>query len=102
SARVLERAGELRGDGVDATAAVADLTIAAEVGRLRAEVGAIDILVNNAGMGSLAWPSVDKAFLTMSEAEWDRGIETSLKTAFLVTRAFLPAMVETGYGRIVN
>ncbi|TPM02774.1 SDR family oxidoreductase [Mesorhizobium sp. B2-3-11] len=102
SARVMERAGELRGEGIDATAAVADLTIAAEVERLRAEVGAVDILVNNAGMGSLASPSVDRTFLTMSEAEWDQGIETSLKTAFLVTRAFLPAMVEAGYGRIVN
>ncbi|MBZ9997038.1 SDR family oxidoreductase [Mesorhizobium sp. BH1-1-4] len=102
SARVLERAGELRGEGIDAMAAVANLTIAAEVERLRAEVGAVDILVNNAGMGSLTTPSVDKAFLAMSEAEWDQGIETSLKTAFLVTRTFLPAMVEAGYGRIVN
>ncbi|RUT83941.1 SDR family oxidoreductase, partial [Mesorhizobium sp. M7A.T.Ca.US.000.02.2.1] len=32
----------------------------------------------------------------------DQGIDVSLKTAFLVTKAFLPAMVEAGYGRIVN
>ncbi|RVD46994.1 SDR family NAD(P)-dependent oxidoreductase, partial [Mesorhizobium sp. M8A.F.Ca.ET.023.02.2.1] len=76
SARVLERAVELRGEGIDAKAAIADLTIAAEVERLRAEVGAVDILVNNAGMGSLASPSIDKTFLTMSEAEWDQGIDT--------------------------
>ncbi|MEO5758389.1 MAG: SDR family NAD(P)-dependent oxidoreductase [Mesorhizobium sp.] len=102
SVRVNDRAAELRSEGIDATAVVADLTIAAEVERLRAAVGAVDILVNNAGMGSLASPSVDKAFLSMSEAEWDQGIEVSLKTAFLVTKAFLPAMVEAGYGRIVN
>ncbi len=57
---------------------------------------------SNAGMGSLASPSVDKAFLSMTEAEWDQGIDVSLKTAFLVTKAFLPAMVAAGYGRIVN
>lgn len=102
SARVLDRAAELRAEGIDANAAVADLTSAAEVERLRATAGAVDILVNNAGMGSLASPSVDKAFLAMTEADWDRGIDVSLKTAFLVTRAFLPAMVEAGHGRIVN
>jgi len=102
SARVLDRAGELSAEGIDASAAVADLTLAADVARLRETVGAVDILVNNAGMGSLASPSVDKAFLAMSEAEWDRGIDVSLKTAFLVTRAFLPAMVAAGHGRIVN
>ena len=102
SARVLDRAAELCAEGIDAAGAVADLTIAADVVRLRARVDAVDILVNNAGMGSLASPSVDKAFLSMTEADWDRGIDVSLKTAFLVTRAFLPAMVEAGYGRIVN
>ncbi|WP_245465748.1 MULTISPECIES: SDR family NAD(P)-dependent oxidoreductase [unclassified Mesorhizobium] len=102
SARVLDRAVGLRAEGIDAKAVVADLTMAADVARLRAEVGAVDILVNNAGMGSLASPSVDKAFLAMTEADWDQGIDVSLKTAFLVTKAFLPAMVEAGYGRIVN
>jgi 3-oxoacyl-[acyl-carrier protein] reductase len=102
SARVLDRAAELCAAGFDAKAVVADLTIATDVARLRADAGAVDILVNNAGMGSLASPSVDKAFVAMTEAEWDRGIEVSLKTAFLVTHAFLPAMVDAGYGRIVN
>lgn len=102
STRVLDRAAELRGEGIEAIAAVADLTVAADVARLLAAVGAVDILVNNAGMGSLASPSVDKAFLSMTEADWNQGIDVSLKTAFLVTRAFLPAMVEAGYGRIVN
>ncbi|TSE12294.1 SDR family oxidoreductase [Mesorhizobium intechi] len=102
SGRVLDRAAELCAEGIAAVGVVADLTKAAEVGRLRADVGAVDILVNNAGMGSLASPSVDKAFVAMTEADWDQGIEVSLKTAFLVTHAFLPAMVEAGYGRIVN
>ncbi|TPK78967.1 SDR family oxidoreductase [Mesorhizobium sp. B2-4-12] len=102
SARVMDRAAELRGEGIDATAAVADLTLAADVARLQVAAGAVDILVNNAGMGSLASPSADKAFVSMTEADWDQGIDVSLKTAFLVTKAFLPAMVEAGYGRVVN
>jgi 3-oxoacyl-[acyl-carrier protein] reductase len=102
SARVIDRAGELSAEGIDASAAVADLTLAADVAGLRESVGAVDILINNAGMGSLASPSVDKAFVAMTEADWDQGIDVSLKTAFLVTRAFLPAMVAAGYGRIVN
>lgn len=102
SARVLDRAAALSAEGIDAAAAVADLTVAADVARLREWVGAVDILVNNAGMGSLASPSVDKAFLSMTEADWDQGIDVSLKTAFLVTKAFLPAMIAAGYGRIVN
>ncbi|RUW59046.1 SDR family oxidoreductase [Mesorhizobium sp. M7A.F.Ca.US.008.03.1.1] len=102
SARVLDRAAELCAEDIDAKAVVADLTIADDVARLRAEVGAVDILVNNAGMSSLASPSADKAFLAMTEADWDQGIDVSLKTAFLVTKAFLPAMIEAGYGRIVN
>src|SRR5947209_2625213 len=63
SARVLDRAAELRAEGIAATAVVADLTKAADVARLRADVGAVDILVNNAGMGSLASPSIDKTFV---------------------------------------
>ncbi|MER8523579.1 SDR family NAD(P)-dependent oxidoreductase [Mesorhizobium sp. M0700] len=38
SARVLDRAAELCAEGINAKAAVADLTIAAEVARLRADI----------------------------------------------------------------
>src|SRR6185312_4954509 len=38
----------------------------------------------------------------LTEYDWDRGIDVSLKTAFLVTQAFLPRMVEKGHGRVVN
>jgi len=102
SERVRQRAAELRDLGLEVRAAVADLTRAAEVRRLRAEIGPVDTLVNNAGMGSLAQPAVQKGFLELDEAEWDRGLDVSLKTAFLATRAFLPDMVAAGHGRVVN
>ncbi|RUU61613.1 SDR family NAD(P)-dependent oxidoreductase [Mesorhizobium sp. M2C.T.Ca.TU.002.02.1.1] len=102
SARVEQRAEELRGEGLDISAVVADLTLSSDVERLSAETGEIDILVNNAGMGTVAQPALQRRFLDLSESDWDRGIDVSLKTAFLSTRGFLAGMVERGHGRVVN
>ncbi|CDX54745.1 Short-chain dehydrogenase/reductase SDR [Mesorhizobium plurifarium] len=102
SARVEQRAEELRGQGLDISAVVADLTLSGDVERLGSEVGDIDILVNNAGMGTVAQPALQRRFLDLSESDWDRGIDVSLKTAFLSTRGFLAGMVERGHGRVVN
>lgn len=102
SERIHLRAEELRGQGYDVTSYVADLTEAKDVMRLREQVGPVDVLVNNAGMGSIAAPAVQREFLALSEADWDIGIDVTLKTAFLVTRAFLEPMVERRRGRIVN
>ncbi|MDX8457542.1 SDR family NAD(P)-dependent oxidoreductase [Mesorhizobium humile] len=102
SARVEQRAEELRADGLDVRAVVADLTLSSDVERLSAEAGEIDILVNNAGMGTVAQPALQRRFLDLSESEWDRGIDVSLKTAFLSTRGFLAGMVRRGHGRVVN
>jgi 3-oxoacyl-[acyl-carrier protein] reductase len=100
--RVLDRAAELAGLGFDAVGHVGDLTKASDVARLRAAVGNVDVLVNNAGMGTQARPALDKSLVDIGEDEWDHEIAVSLKTAFMVTKAFLPAMLARGYGRIVN
>jgi 3-oxoacyl-[acyl-carrier protein] reductase len=102
SNRIFERAKELLAEGIEVKAAAADLTDAAQVERLHAEIGDVDILVNNAGMGTAAQPAVQKLFMELTESDWNRGIDVSLKTAFLVTRAFLSKMVENGHGRVVN
>lgn len=102
SDRIHRRAEELRAQHLNVTSLVSDLTNAEEVSRLRERVGAIDILINNAGMGSVTTPAVQRQFLALTEADWDAGIDVSLKTAFLVTRAFLGAMTERRRGRIVN
>lgn len=102
SERIHLRAGELRAQGHNVTSHVADLTKADEVLRLRKLVGPVDVLINNAGMGSTVTPAVQRDFLALSEADWDIGIDVTLKTAFLVTRAFLGSMVESRLGRIVN
>ncbi|TIR26875.1 MAG: SDR family oxidoreductase [Mesorhizobium sp.] len=102
SARVEQRAGELRAEGLDVRAVMADLTVSGDVERLCSQAGEIDVLVNNAGMGTVAQPALQRRFVELSESDWDRGIDVSLKTAFLSTRGFLAGMVQRGHGRVVN
>ncbi len=76
---------------------VLDVTDAAAVERVAAEVGRIDLLVNNAGTGG-----VGGATWTKDAAAWWRVVEVNLLGPFLCSRAFLPGMCERGDGRIVN
>jgi 3-oxoacyl-[acyl-carrier protein] reductase len=101
SARIHDRAAELRAVGHDVSSHIADLTDAAQVSALRAAVGPVSVLVNNAGMGSLSAPAEQRRFLDLDEAGWTHSLDTSLRTTFLVTRAFLPDMVQAGWGRVV-
>ena len=66
------------------------------VARIQQEMGSVNVLVNNAGF------TRDMKIGRMSVADWDSVIDVILKGAFLCSRAVLPAMVESGYGRIVN
>lgn len=60
------------------------------------DVGAVDVLVNNAGC------NVRKPFLDTTWNDWNTVLETNLRGAFFVTQAFAPAMIERGYGRVIN
>ena len=63
--------------------------------RVLADLGVPDVVVLNAGV-------VHRAPVhTMSEAEWDEVIDVNLKGTFLVTRAFLPRMLDLRRGRFV-
>ena len=65
-------------------------------------LGRIDILVNNAGMLNVGIPGFEFLdFLDIDEATWDLEIAMNLGTAFNVTHAVVPGMVERGWGRIV-
>ena len=103
--RVQDRAAELRAAGRDAVGVAADLTDEAAAQRVvDAAVhrwGRLDILVNNAGMTSVSDPTAPGDRLQeMSLATWHAGLQRNLDTAFLVTRAAVPAMT-SGRGRIV-
>src|ERR1700694_3063040 len=81
-------------------AQVADVTRSEDVAKLvattEAKLGAIAILVNNAGIG-LFGPAHEK-----TEADWDRVLDTNLKSVFLLSRAVAPSMIRRGSGDIIN
>lgn len=58
--------------------------------------GRIDILHNNVGVGSLGGP------VELAEEEWDRVLDTNLKSMFLACKHVLPHMAQQGRGAIVN
>lgn len=112
--RAHERADELAAEGIAATGVVADLTSEAEVARALAEItdvlGVPTVLVNNAGMTSIAAPalSVDSpggeesgTVTGLSLEQWHASLARNLDTAFLCSRAALPAMQAAGWGRVV-
>jgi 3-oxoacyl-[acyl-carrier protein] reductase len=96
-----EAAAELRGQGKTALAVDCDVTDAAAVERAAAlvlrELGAPRVVVNNAGIvrrGALVHETCI--------ADWDEVIAVNLRGPFLVSRAFLPAMLAARRGRLVH
>jgi len=76
---------------------VADATAVADAAeKILAEAGRVDILVNNAGV------TRDGLLMRMSDADWDTVLDTNLKGAFLVTKAFSRSMIKQRAGRILN
>jgi 3-oxoacyl-[acyl-carrier protein] reductase len=76
-----------------------DVSDAAQVANLVAEIGRIDILVNNAGgvVGQVGRPLEE-----VSDEDWRAVVDANLTSTFVCTRAVAPAMKERNYGRIVN
>ncbi len=106
TSRIHDRAGELRGAGFDAAGVAGDLTDADAASALvRAALdqwGRLDIVVNNAGMISAAVPVFESGAVdSMDLATWQAALARNLTSAFLVTKAALPAMIGRGWGRIV-
>jgi 3-oxoacyl-[acyl-carrier protein] reductase len=91
---------ELKRSGSPVHSQVADVSQSADVTTLvdktQTALGPISILVNNAGIG-LFGPAHEK-----TEADWDRVLNTNLKSVFLVSRVVAPSMIQRSAGDIIN
>lgn len=68
--------------------------VAATAAAVAKRFGAVDVLVNNAGVFEAA------PFADTSAEMFDRVVAANLRSAFLVTKAFLPAMTARGSGDV--
>src|SRR3984957_10246644 len=93
-------ANEIRALGKKAWAFALDVSdstaVSAAAEKILADCGKVDILVNNAGV------TRDGLLMRMSDADWDAVLDTNLKGAFLVTKAFFRAFAKQRAGRIIN
>ena len=89
-----------RAGGVDVAIEVGDLSEVAECHRLSESIrrthDRVDILINNAGIERV------RDFVELESAEIVETIQVNLVAPILLTRAFLPDMLERGCGHIVN
>ena len=87
-------------EGGRAHAVVGDSTAAADleraVDKTLGQFGRIDIVVNNTG----GPPAGD--FGDLADDDWQSGFELTLLSALRLTRAALPALRQSGRGRVVN
>ncbi len=75
---------------------IVDVTSAQAVQRTAAEVGNVDILFNAAGFVHSG------TILECSEQDWDFSFDLNVKSMHRTIAAFLPGMLESGGGSIVN
>jgi NAD(P)-dependent dehydrogenase (short-subunit alcohol dehydrogenase family) len=94
---VRELAAELGGDHAPYLIDVSsEASVEEGAKRIDAELGPVDALVNNAGVALLA-PATE-----YSTGDWDATMATNLRGVFLCSRTFGRAMVDRGWGRIIN
>ena len=91
---------ECESKGVKAACSVADLGVLDDVRRAHAELvealGPVDILVNNVGI------AIEAPFLESTDEEFDRTFAVNFMAAVRLTRLSLPAMLEAGWGSVIN
>lgn len=98
-------AARLRSDGIEVvTLDVAgdadvqvDVTDAARLTEVAHRLGDVDILVNSAG---IVGPNVP--LIATSDEDWRRTFEVNVLGVVATMRAFVPGMVDRGWGRVVN
>jgi len=74
-----------------------DVTDDAALGELAETIGDVDVLVNSAGIVGPGVPLLETA-----PDDWRRVLEINVLGTVATMRAFVPGMVERGWGRVVN
>ena len=93
AAMLTDRGHEARAVGLDVTNSQAIDEVRST---LEDEGSMPDILVNNAAIFQMA------ALEDIDPRSWDRMIEVNLKGPFLMMQAFIPHMVDQGWGRVIS
>jgi NAD(P)-dependent dehydrogenase (short-subunit alcohol dehydrogenase family) len=99
-AEVEAAARDLRAQGAQTLALTLDVGDAEAIGLAVAAVaatfGPVDVLVNNAGIA-------ESAPLARTDTDlWERHLRTNVTGPFLLSRAVVPAMLQRGWGRVIN
>jgi NAD(P)-dependent dehydrogenase (short-subunit alcohol dehydrogenase family) len=100
--RVQQSARELAAQGLDVTGLSLDLADPASIERCVAatveHLGGLDGLVNNASITHSGGKSCEELEIEM----FDRVLQVNVRGTWLMTRACLPALRESGHGAVVN
>lgn len=93
-------AAEVRNAGTDALVVIANIGDQTAVGSMADEAlktfGRVDVLINNAAIRPAS------PFLEMSDDDLLKVMNTNCYSGIWLARAFLPGMIEKGWGRIIN
>ncbi|GAA1010557.1 short-chain dehydrogenase [Acrocarpospora pleiomorpha] len=89
-------AAQIRADGGQASAHVADCGVVRDLKRVVAEISSlvdhVDILFNNVGMPN------PHGIMDITEEQWQRSVDVNLKSGFFLTQLLLPLIRKSGRG----
>jgi 3-oxoacyl-[acyl-carrier protein] reductase len=91
---------EQLGGSEHARAVKADVTSPLKILRMREETGPVDILVNNAGIPTSGFAL--QKFIDSKPDDWEGAMRLNLGAVLHVTHAYLGAMVDAEWGRVVT
>ena len=95
-------AAEIRAAGGKADALPFDVTDLGQATAAVAGYGGVDILVNNAGNAGVEGFAGIVDFVDSDPAEWQRYFAVNLFGVMHCTKAVLPSMIASGWGRIIT
>jgi 3-oxoacyl-[acyl-carrier protein] reductase len=95
-----ETAAAVEAEGVKSLIAMGDMGNRDDILKIAdaalTRFGRVDVVVNNAARRP------HKPFLDMNEDDWHSVVDIALTAVFRTSQAFLPGMVDAGWGRIIN